>query len=322
MVKHLLVLIFILTGLADAFPQPAPSVEENIPYLVTFGGEALSSWGDDDFCQIFFFKIPASQTNPIYIRVYDPETGGELDEPKGEFNTTVKFSVYGGTGSWSDKDAQATAPVGNYKSGTLLASKTFGNEPQYDKKYYTFGPFNPFEGEYIEKLGGRIFKIIAQGITGDDGNLYRYFLSTSPDKNIPVEGGNFFTYKYHFRMPNDQNQVSQIYPYVDDKTISIEISNFDWDNDGQIKIISVAKNGVLCDVSGENNWVKRTFPIVEAEKNTSIEVQFEKNKASKILNNNVVVIVRNQYGVSLPFYVLPIGGIPIYKPKIQMRGIK
>ena len=322
MVKHLLILIFILTGLADAFAQPAPSVEENIPYLVTFGGEALPSWGDDDFCQIFFFKIPASQTNPIYIRIYDPETGGELDEPKGEFNTTVKFSVYGGTGAWSDKDAQATSPVGNYKSGTLLASKTFGNDPQYDRKYYTFGPFNPFEGEYIDKLGGRIFKIIAQGISGDDGNLYRYFLSTNPDKNIPVEGGNFFTYKYHFRMPNDQNQVSQIYPYVDDKTISIEISNFDWDNDGQIKIISVAKNGILCDISGENNWVKRKFPIVEAEKNTSIEVQFEKNKTSKILNNNVVVMVRNQYGLSLPFYVLPIGGIPIYKPKIQMRGIK
>ncbi len=322
MVRPLLILFIILTGLADAFSQPAPSAEENIPYLVTFGGESIPSWGDDDFCQIFFFKIPASQTNPIYIRVYDPETGGDLDEPKGDFNTTVKFSVYGGTGAWSDKDAQATSPVGNYRSGTLLASKTFGNDPQYDKKYYTFGPFNPFEGEYIDKLGGRIFKIIAQGITGDDGNLYRYFLSTSPDKNMPVEGGNFFTYKYHFRLSNDQNQVSQIYPYVDDKTISIEISNFDWDNDGQIKIISVAKNGILCDISGENNWVKRKFPIVEAEKNTSIEVQFEKNKISKILNNNVVVMVRNQYGLSLPFYVLPIGGIPIYKPKIQMRGIK
>ena len=322
MLKPFLTLFIILIGLADVFPQSAPSVEENIPYLVTFGGESKSSWGDDDFCQIFFFKIPLSQTNPIYIRIYDPETGGELDEPKGDFNTTVKFSVYGGTGCWSDKDAQATSPVGNYKSGTLLASKAFGEDPKYDKKYYTFGPFNPFEGEKIDKLGGRIFKIITQGITGDDGNLYRYFLSTNPDKNIPVEGGNFFTYKYHFRLSNDQNQVCQIYPYVDDKTISIEISNFDWDNDGKIKIISVAKNGVLCDISGEDNWIKRKFPIVEDEKNTSIEVQFEKNKTLKVLNNNVVVMVRNQYGLSLPFYVLPIGGIPIYKPKIQMRGIK
>jgi len=322
MLKHFLTLLFILFVSAAGFSQSAPTAEENIPYLVTFGGDSESSWGDDDFCQIFFFKIPASQTKPIYLRLYDPGTGGEFDEPKGDFNTAVKFSVYGGYGCWSDKDAQATAPVGNYRSGNLLGSQSFGNEAKYDKSYYTFGPFNPFEGELVEKLGGRIFKIIAQGISGDDGNLYRYFLSTNPDKNTPVEGGNFFTYKYHLRLPNDQNQVCQIYPYVDDKTISIEISNFDWDNDGQIKVISLAKNGVNCDISGENNWSKSKFPILEDEKNTSIEVQFVKNKTLKVLNNNVVVMVRNQYGLSLPFYVLPIGGIPIYKPKIRMKTIK
>ena len=143
--------------------------------------------------------------------------------------------------------------AGNYKSGYLLSSKSFGIDPKYDKKWYSFGPFNPSEGEYVEKLGGHVFKIIAQGISGDDGNIYKYFLSTSPVENIPVEGGNFFTYKYHFRLSDDQKHVCQIYPFVDDKTISIEISNFDWDNDGIIRIFSVAKNGILCDVSGEDN---------------------------------------------------------------------
>jgi hypothetical protein len=304
------------------FSQSAPAADENIPYLVTFGKDSKTSWGDDDFCQIFFFKVPATQTAPIYIRVYDPDTGGDLDEPKGEYNTITRFSVYGGNGCWSDKDAQATSPVGNYKSGILLSTKAFGADPKYDKKYYTFGPFNPYEGEYVEKLDGRVFKVIAQGESGDDGNLYRYFLSTSPDKNIPVEGGNVFTYKYHFRLPNEQNEVSQIYPYVDDKTVSIEVSNFDWDNDGVIKIISVAKNGILCDVSGQDNWVKRKFPIVEEEKNTSIEIQFVKNQSLKITNNNVEIVVKNQYGQSLPFFVLPIGGAPVYTPKIRMKGIQ
>jgi len=322
MLKRFLTILFILFIVATGFSQSAPSAEENIPYLVTFGADSKSSWGDDDFCQIFFFRIPTSQIKPIYLRIYDPGTGGDLDEAKGDFNTGVRFSIYGGHGCWSDKDAQNTSPVGNYKSGNLLGSQIFGSEPKYDKTYYTFGPLNPSEGELVEKLGGRIFKIIAQGVSGDDGNLYRYFLSTNPDKNIPVEGGNFFTYKYHLRLPNDQNQVCQIYPYVDDKTISIEISNFDWDNDGQIKMVSLAKNGVSCDISGENNWVKNKFPIVEDEKNTSVEVQFIKNKTIKVLNNNVVVMVRNQYGLSLPFYVLPIGGVPIYKPKIRMKTIK
>jgi hypothetical protein len=317
--KFTLILLFILKAVMPLFSQAVPAIDENIPYLITFGGDAETSWGDDDFCQIFYCVIPPSQTDPVYIRVYDPDTGGALDEVKGEFNTVVNFSVYGGKDCWSDTTAQVLNKTGNYKSGYLLASRSFGVDPNYDKKWYSFGPFNPSEGKYVEKLGGRVFKIIAQGISGDDGNIYKYFLSTSPVENVAVEGGNWFTYKYHFRFSDDQKHVCQIYPYVDDRTISIQISNFDWDNDGIIRIFSVAKNGILCDVSGEDNWVIKEFPIVAEEKNSTIEIQFIKNQTVQVKNNNVVVIVRNQYGVSLPFYVVPIGGVPVYSPKIRMK---
>jgi hypothetical protein len=319
MKRYALIISFILRAGIGLFSQQVPATEENIPYLITFGGDAQTSWGDDDFCQIFYCIIPPSQTGPVYIRVYDPGTGGALDEVKGEFNTIVNFSIYGGKDCWSDTTAQVLNKTGNYKSGYLLASKSFGIYPKYDKKWYSFGPFNPSEGKYVEKLGGRILKIVAQGISGDDGNIYKYFLSTSPVENIAVEGGNWFTYKYHFRLPDDQKQVCQIYPFVDDKTISIQVSNFDWDNDGTIRIFSVAKNGVFCDVSGDDNWVSQVFPIVEEEKNSTVEIQFIKNQSVQIRNNNVEVIVRNQYGISLPFYVVPIGGVPVYSPKIRMK---
>jgi hypothetical protein len=317
--RYVLIISFLLSAGITLFSQSAPAVDENIPYLMTFGGNALTSWGDDDFCQIFYCIVPASQTDPVYIRVYDPDTGGDLDEVKGEFNTVVNFSIYGGNDCWSDTTAQGLNKTGNYKSGYLLASKSFGVDPKYDKKWYTFGPFNPSEGKYVEKLGGRVFKVIAQGISGDDGNIYKYFLSTSPVDNIPVEGGNFFTYKYHFRFSDDQKHVCQIYPFVDDKTISIQISNFDWDNDGTIRIFSVAKNGIFCDISGEDNWIVREFPIVAEEKNSTLEIQFTKNQIVQVRNNNVVIIVRNQYGISMPFYVVPIGGVPVYSPKIRMK---
>jgi hypothetical protein len=317
--RYILIISIILRTGIGIFSQSAPAVDENIPYLMTFGGNALTSWGDDDFCQIFYCIVPPSQTDPVYIRVYDPDTGGDLDELKGEFNTIVNFSIYGGNDCWSDTTAQALNKTGNYRSGYLLSSKSFGVDPKYDKKWYTFGPFNPSEGKYVEKLGGRIFKIIAQGISGDDGNIYKYFLSTSPVDNVPVEGGNWFTYKYHFRLSDDQKHVCQIYPFVDDKTISIQISNFDWDNDGTIRIFSIAKNGVFCDVSGEDNWIVRDFPIIAEEKNSTIEIQFTKNQTVQVRNNNVVIIVRNQYGISMPFYVVPIGGVPVYSPKIRMK---
>jgi len=315
------IIIIVLLSVYKIYSQSAPAAEENIPYLVTFGNNADKSWGDDDFCQAFFFLVPVSQTKPIYIRVFDPDTGGELDEGKGSFDTQIIFSVYGGDGCWSNEDAQGVNPVGNYKSGNLLASKIFRESSRYDNSWYTFGPFNPFEGEFVEKFDGRIFKIIAEGISGDDGNLYKYFLSTLPKENKEVEGGNVFTYEYTFRLSNNQNNVSQIYPYIDDKTISIKINNFDWDDDGFIRIVSIAKNGTLCDVSGENNWVIREFPIIEEEKNTSIEIQFIKNRARLVRNNNVVVSVQNQYGEMLPFFVVPIGGIPVYSPKLRMRVI-
>jgi hypothetical protein len=317
--RYALIILFILSTGIGLFSQSAPAIDENISYLITFGGDARTSWGDDDFCQIFYCIIPPSQTGPVYIRVYDPDTGGDLDELKGEFNTIVNFSIYGGNDCWSDTAAQVLKNSENIKSGYLLSSKSFGNEPKYDKKWYSFGPFNPSEGKFVEKLGGRVFKIVAQGISGDDGNIYKYFLSTSPNENVAVEGGNWSTYKYHFRLSDDQKHVSQIYPFVDDKTISIQVSNFDWDNDGIIRIFSVAKNGILCDVSGDNNWVIREFPIVEEEKNSTVEIQFIKNQSVQIRNNNVEVIVRNQYGISLPFYVIPIGGVPVYSPKIQMK---
>jgi hypothetical protein len=317
--RYALIISFILSTGIGLFSQSAPAIDENIPYLITFGGDAKTSWGDEDFCQIFYCIIPPSQTGPVYIRVYDPDTGGDLDELKGEFNTIVNFSIYGGNDCWSDTAAQVLKNSENIKSGYLLSSKSFGNEPKYDKKWYSFGPFNPSEGKFVEKLGGRVFKIVAQGISGDDGNIYKYFLSTSPNENVAVEGGNWFTYKYHFRLSDDQKHVSQIYPFVDDKTISIQISNFDWDNDGIIRIFSVAKNGILCDVSEDNNWVIREFPIVDEEKNSTVEIQFIKNQSVQIRNNNVEVIVRNQYGISLPFYVVPIGGVPVYSPKIRMK---
>jgi hypothetical protein len=316
------IICLLLLYSVQALSQAVPAEEENIPHLVTFGGMADQSWGDDDFCQIFFFKIPSTQTEPVYIRVFDPDTGGELDEGKGEFNTKVRFSVYGGIGCYSDEDAQGVEPLGNYKSGNLLASKSFGESNRYDNNWYTFGPFNPSEGEYIEKFDGQVFKIIAQGESGDDGNLYNYFLSTKAKENREVEGGNLFTYEYTFRLSNNQNNVSQIYPYIDDRTISIKISNFDWDDDGYIRIVSVAKNGELCPVSGEDNWISKEFKIIEEERNTSMEVQFIKNRNQRINNNNVVLTVQNQYGDLLPFFVIPIGGIPVYNPKIRMRVIK
>ncbi|MBN2481273.1 MAG: hypothetical protein JXB19_06010 [Bacteroidales bacterium] len=299
--------------------QPVPAGDENIPYLMTFGPRAETSWGDDDFSQTFFFLIPKGFSQPVYIRVYDPDTGGDIDEINGVFDTRMTFSVYGGRECYTHDDAQETSPAGNYKSGNLLASKSFGVDPAYDKNWYTFGPFNPSEGEFVEDFDGYVFKIILDGTSGDDGNLYRYYLSTMPDNNKSIEGANAFAYEYSFRMYDDPNEVSHIYPFVDNRTISVKLSNFDWDSDGFIRTVSVARKSQMSKVSGEDHWIEDEFTIFEEEKNTSLDIQFIKRKSPAVKNNNVVVNVRNQIGELLPFYVIPIGGVPKYKYDITVE---
>jgi hypothetical protein len=320
--KYFPLLIFVTCLATSVQAQPVPAGDENIPYLMTFGPKAGTSWGDDDFSQTFFFLVPKSFSQPVYIRIYDPDIGGTVDELDGVYNTKMNYSVYGGKECYTHKDAQETQPTGNYKSGNMLASKAFGDQPAYDKKWYTFGPFNPSEGEFVAKFDGYVFKVICDGVEGDDGNLYRYFLSTDPSENKAVEGANAFAYEYSFRMYDDPKEVSHIYPYVDDRAISVKLSNFDWDNDGFIRTVSVARKGQLSKVSAENNWVEDEFKIFDDEKNTSLDIQFIKKQSPPVKNNNVVVSVRNQYGELLPFYVIPIGGVPKYKYGVAAEKVK
>ncbi len=306
--------------------QAVPGKDENIAFLVTFGKQGETSWGDDDFYQVWFFFIPRSNTQQFYIRVFDPDCGGEHDEIQGEFNTRTRFSVYGGKGVDPDQNEESRGLLKgmDYKGGTLLATQVFGQEARYDNKYYTFGPFNPTSGDLNQKWDGYVFKVVTEGISGDDGNLYKFFMSREQESNIPVEGGNAFTYEYTFRMWNDFTSKAHIYPYVDTGVIWVKQSNFDWDNDGHILIVSRYKQGLSATISGENNWAESRVSIDPDEIGGSLDFQFIKKQGRPedlIKNNNVVVTIENQYGEALPFFSSPIGGVPIYEGKIGAKPV-
>jgi hypothetical protein len=305
--------------------QPVPGKDENIPFLVTFGKDGDIGWGDDDFSQTYFFAIPKDFKDRFYIRVFDPDTGGENDELKGPADTRMLYSVYGGKGVDPEKpgneDSRGTQPTGNYKSGTLLASRTFGNEPQYDNKYYTFGPFIATQGDFNERWQQYMFKVICDGVSGDDGNLYRYFLSRDPNNDVPIEGANAFTYEYTFRLWNDIKSVSHIYPFIDTGIVYIRERNFDWDDDGQIMVVSRVRRGIQVKVSGQKNWEEDRIQPEPGEVNSSLDFQFHKNQLYLVKNNNVVITLENQRGDNLKFFAAPIGGVPVYQAKPVMRQV-
>jgi len=319
-----IILLFFLTVTpagVNLYGQAVPGKDENIPFLVTFGKFGETSWGDDDFNSIFFFTIPKDYNRQFYIKVFDPDCGGEHDEIQGVFDSRTMFSVYGGNGVDPDKNVESRGikNTDNYKQGNLLASRVFGVDQRYDNKYYAFGPFNPSEGDYNEKWRSYIFKIVCEGISGDDGNLYRYFLSREAESELPIEGANAFTYEYTFRMWNDTKSVAHIYPYVDTGIVSIKQRNFDWDDDGVILVVSTYKQGISLPVSNENDEKISVIPIEQAEIGKSLDFQFHKKKEYLVRNNNVVISLENQRGDALQFFSSPIGGVPVYQPVITVK---
>ncbi len=294
-----------------------PSAEENIPFLVTFSKQAEKSWGDDDNIQIYFISIPKSRIDPIYIRIYDPEIGGKHDENRSGFDSKTKFTIFGGKACFSDPDAKKQDPTGNFKSGIQLGTKTFGAETDYDNKWYVFGPFNPTEGEYSSDFGTYILKVVVEGLDGDDGNLYKIDVSSDKNSNTLIEGVNSFTYEYCFRTHDAALSVSHLYPFVSPGVISVRVNTFDYDDEGAVKIISVAKKGEVVTAAGDGLWNISQHKILPSEANTSLDIQFIKKKT--VNNNNMVVYITDQYGELLPFYASPIGGVPKFKSKIVVK---
>ncbi len=300
----MLVMALLFMTSAAGFAQAVPRIEENIPFLVTFGPEAPPDWGDDDHCSIFFISLPADYDETIYLRVFDPDIGGEHDENKGGFNTRTKFSVIGGPGAFSEPDARSIDPIGKYQAGTLIYSKTFDSNSKYDNKYYTFGPINPAEGERV-KFGGQekiYFKVITQGVSGDDGNLFRYFISTEPNNNVEVEGCEPFTFEYNFRMGKG---MSHLYPFVNEEVVRVRQHNFDFDNDGYLRICSLVRKSELVKSSKDGDWSISTHNIYDGEKGACMDLQIVSLVERR--NNNMVFYITNQYGEALPFMNYPIG---------------
>lgn len=294
--------------------QRVPNESENIDYLVTFGQDAPPNTGDDDHVQIIFFVVPYSHKQPVFLRVFDPDIVGSHDEFVGPPNTFTRFSVVGGKGAFSSKDAREVNLSSNYKSGNMLASQVFGSEREFDSEWYTMGPFNPLEGEEIPSFNGYLLKIVVEGLKGNDGNHYRFFLSEEAGRNKSIEGANAFAYNYTFKLHKAQT-LAHIYPFIEKSVISVTQHNFDFDEDGEILIYTVSKNRVKAKGSGDNVWASSVHPITESEKNLTMDIQIQKVSSQE---NTMTVYITNQYNEAVPFFALPIGGPPKYKYNLKV----
>ncbi len=294
--------------------QLVPSSYENIDHLMTFSKGANKSWGDDDYVQIYFFSVPKEHQGNLYIRIFDPNCSGNLDQANGSFDSKTKFSVYGGKDAFNHPAARMVNPERGYDSGLLLDAKVFGKEDAFEEKWYTFGPFNPKEGDIDDDK--YVFKLIIEGQDGNDGNGYRLAMSSEADKNEDVEAALAFAYEISFRLKTDITEVAHFYPFIDPDVISVKQNNFDFDGNGVMRITSVVKNQHRIESSKDGKWASSVHKIVSDEHNLSLDLQIIKSDDS---DNDMVLYLQNQYGDAIPFYSMPQPNVPKYKYKVKIK---
>jgi len=287
--------------------------------ITTFGKDAPSSWGDDDHIQTYFIVVPKAWTAPVYFRVFDPDVGGENDMAMGVVDTRFKYSILGGQGAYSDSAGRTVNRTDGYDSGTLIESKTFGIDPESDGKWVTIATLAAKEGEWDVDLGGYVFKVLAEGLDGDDGNLYWYYLSTSNMENAPVFGSNAFAYELCFRPIGNPRAAAHFYPFIKENVVKVQLNIYDMDDDGGVWLNSVTKRNFKQNRSGNDAWATTDQKIMPPEHNTSIDYRISGITQPE---NDMVIFFTNQYNEAIPFFSNPIGGVPRYGYKSDQQVIK
>ena len=288
--------------LEQGFCYKIPTDESNIKYLYVFGADGKSTYGAmRDEPQVIFVKVPSSYKGNIQISIYDPETGGSIDEKSGRWNTTTKFSILGGEKAYTSileadeshiiNDKEDVNPV-NYYEGGLLAAKTFGNEAQYDRAFYSFYPIDASKGEEVD--GYRYFKIVIEGMSGDDNNLFSL--------NISPNDSEAFSFSPAIRLTEARGAKIVLYPQIPSDAKKIIEYNYDLDPaGGTIELISPSR---FFKIKGSDTgmWAKTEIEVSgqHMDKRWIYEITKDRQKQA-----NMVATLLTDKGRLIPIYFTP-----------------
>jgi hypothetical protein len=220
--------------LSPAYVALSPDTVLATDLVSTFGTAATSPGnGDNDQVQVVFLEVPAAFPGPLYVHIYDPDVGGTLDEQQGgAWDTLTTFSLFGGSGAYTDPLARrptyATTTDPGISSGTPIISRTIGVSGTVDGTWTLFAMVNPDQGEAVGDT--RIFKLSVVGAnSGDDGNLYNVVLSAGPDPLVSPSppGGRIFAFSWTLPLASDSPR--RLYPYIRPGVSTF--TQFNWDLD-------------------------------------------------------------------------------------------
>lgn len=250
---------FALLALAAAVVSPAPAMAQDAtqPLLVNYGKVAAPRQGDNDHAQAIYLSVPATTSDTLYLRIFDPGTGGVFDEVYGSANTRTRFAVFGGDGAYVPEAAELeTLTEIERTAGQLLTETGFRGDRGTDGAWVTIAELEPGQGD---RVGDRLyFRLLVEGTHGDDGNLYDVALSRDSEANVSPDGLRIEAFTTSARMPR-RGVITELRFMVPEDAEAIVVGNFDAAA-GEAFLTTKYVSYPL-EASDQGNWAVTTVPI-------------------------------------------------------------
>lgn len=268
---------------------------------VNYGPEQSIREGDDDFYQIFFFRVEEKFTDSLYVRIFDMDCGGDVDLNFGSWNTTLRYELYGGKGAFSAQSLKNAKPdKADITAGVSLAMKIIGEVKELNNSWHNFAHIHPADGE---KIGDSYyFKLVVQGVSGNDANVFDVRLSTSASMNTAAAEFSMFSHSPTLRLGKDENFAAITF-FVPAAAKSISVNNFDLAG-ASVQLVTPFRSNLPVVSSGQGEWVKSRTELEPIETGRQCAVVLGQGSESP---NDVSLFIMDDLDrvllVSLPVYL-------------------
>ncbi len=293
--------VIILSLLLPPAGAPMTCFAAEEAYLVNYGANASTIEGDDDFFHILFIRVPAARKTPVYVRIFDPDCGDDLDANFSViWNTLTRFRLFGGENAFSRGGSTGPSPGPSVRtSGTLLADRRFGRDKALNMTWFTLAEVSPESGEPVGQH--RYFKLLIEGVKGLDGNRYLVIAADKPEDTVTADNVAIFTYSATINL-SAEKRFAELRFLAPGGTERVTVHNFDASG-AYVGLNTAFRSGLEIPTSGQNQWRKGTIRLEDWETGRFCAVRFQ---GGREMPNDATFYVTDKSGNALPIF------LPIY----------
>ena len=258
--------------------------------------------------QIIFFQVPVITSDSLYLRIFDADCGGVLDSRHGIFDTKTLFQLFGGDSAYSAPTLKNPSPSDKYvRKGVLIDSEYFGSSSFQDNKWHNFSYFSPSSGEINN--GNYVFKLIIEGVSGNDENAFDVAVSLSDERNRPPDGLKMFSYKPTMRLPR-KGVSAEMRFFVPSSIEDVTVHNFDLAS-ATVGVETAFRSNLAVVSSGQDEWAKSKIRLKKNERGKVNAVMFQ---GGREMPNDATFYVTNAQDRAIPIRLPIIAQPPNSRP--------